>query len=152
MLALGLIVVVTFLADTSVIGALSGTTALLLLVVFTIVNVACLVLRRDPTADDGFIGARPGCRSIGRGSPACSCVGPWARDSEDWIQYKIAGGLLALGIVLWALTWLTNRGVRAQEDRLPRHRAPRGPSGSGGRLALVRRIGRTARAAVLLAG
>ena len=31
------------------------------------------------------------------------------------VQYKIAGGLLAVGIVLWALTWLTNRGVRAKK-------------------------------------
>jgi hypothetical protein len=30
------------------------------------------------------------------------------------IQYRIAAGLLAIGIVLWALTWLTNRGVRAK--------------------------------------
>jgi hypothetical protein len=42
-------------------------------------------------------------------------VGPWARDSEDYVQYEIAGGLLAIGIVLWALTWLTNRGVRAKK-------------------------------------
>ena len=27
----------------------------------------------------------------------------------------IAGGLLAVGVVLWALTWLTNRGVRAKK-------------------------------------
>jgi hypothetical protein len=25
------------------------------------------------------------------------------------IQYKIAGGLLAIGVVLWLLTWLINR-------------------------------------------
>ena len=31
------------------------------------------------------------------------------------VQYKIAGGLLAIGVVLWALTWLTNRGVRAKK-------------------------------------
>ena len=42
-------------------------------------------------------------------------VGPWARDRDDWIQYKIAGGLLAIGVVLWALTWPTNRGVRAKK-------------------------------------
>src|SRR3954465_10579079 len=53
-LALGLIVVVTFLADTSVISALSGTTALLLLCVFAVVNVACVVLRRDSSAESRF--------------------------------------------------------------------------------------------------
>jgi amino acid transporter len=111
-LALGLIVVVTFLADTTVIGALSGTTALLLLCVFTIVNVACLVLRRDPTPDSAF--RAPTWVPV-LGALACAfLVGPWARDSEDYVQYSIAGGLLAIGVVLWALTWMTNRGVRAK--------------------------------------
>ena len=111
LLALGLIVVVTFLADTSVITALSGTTALLLLCVFTVVNVACLVLRRDP-ATGGF--TAPGWVPV-VGAVACAYLaGPWARDRDDWVQYQVAGGLLLLGIVLWAFTWLTNRGVRAK--------------------------------------
>ena len=42
-------------------------------------------------------------------------LGPWARLEADMVQYKIAGGLLAVGVVLWALTWLTNRGVRAKK-------------------------------------
>jgi basic amino acid/polyamine antiporter, APA family len=113
LLALGLIVVVTFFADTTVIGSLSGTTALLLLCVFTVVNIACLVLRRDPTPDSAF--RAPTWVPI-LGAVACAFLaGPWARDSEDYIQYTIAGGLLAIGVVLWALTWLTNRGVRAQK-------------------------------------
>ena len=29
--------------------------------------------------------------------------------------YQIAGGLLAIGVVLWAITWLTNRGIRAKK-------------------------------------
>ena len=92
-LALGLIIVVTFLADTSVIGALSGTTALLLLCVFSVVNVACVVLRRDPTAEGGF--TAPGWAPF-VGAVACLFLaGPWARDREDWIQYQVAGGLLA---------------------------------------------------------
>ena len=50
------------------------------------------------------------------GAVACAfLVGPWAWTATDWIQYKIAGGLLAIGVVLWALTWLTNRGVRAKK-------------------------------------
>jgi amino acid transporter len=112
LLALGLIIVVTFLADTSVIEALSGTTALLLLCVFAVVNVACIVLRRDSTPR-GFI-APTWVPFVG----AVACIylaGPWARDREDWIQYQVAGGLLLLGIVLWACTWLTNRAVRAKK-------------------------------------
>ena len=112
-LALGLIIVVTFAAETSIIAALSGTTALLLLCVFTVVNVACVVLRRDPTAKGGF--KAPTWVPFVGGAACLFLAGPWARDSEDYIQYKIAGGLLGLGIILWALTWLTNRGIRAQK-------------------------------------
>ena len=113
LLALGLIVVVTFLAETSVITALSGTTALLLLCVFAVVNVACLVLRRDTETERSFR-APVWVPVVGAG--ACLFLaGPWARDREDWIQYQVAGGLLAVGIVLWVLTWLTNRGIRAQK-------------------------------------
>ena len=113
LLALGLIVVVTFLADTSVISALSGTTALLLLCVFSVVNVACVLLRRDTSVEKGF---RAPTWVPFVGAAACLFLaGPWARDREDWIQYKVAGGLLLLGIVLWVFTWLTNRGIRAQK-------------------------------------
>ena len=36
----------------------------------------------------------------------------WYRDA---LIYQIAAGLLGVGIVLWAFTWLTNRGVRAKK-------------------------------------
>jgi basic amino acid/polyamine antiporter, APA family len=111
-LALGLIVAVTFLAETSVIAALAGTTALLLLCVFAVVNIACLVLRRDPPPEGGF--AVPAWMPVLGAVTCLYLAGPWARDSEDWIQYKVAGGMLAVGVVLWAITWLTNRGVRAK--------------------------------------
>ena len=112
LLALGLIAVVTYQAESSIVAALAGTTGLLLLIVFAIVNVACLILRKDHTNESKFRAPGP-VPLIG----AASClflVGPWARDPEDWIQYKIALGLLAVGIGLWVLTWMTNRGVRAQ--------------------------------------
>lgn len=113
LLALGLITVVTYQAESSIVGALAGTTGLLLLVVFAIVNVACLVLRRDTRTPTRF--RAPTVFPV-LGAVACLFfTGPWARDPEDWIQYKIAGGLLAVGILLWALTWATNRGVRAQK-------------------------------------
>ena len=111
-LALALIVAVTFLAESAVIAALAGTPALLLLCVFAVVNVACLVLRRDPGPEGGF--AVPAWMPL-LGAAACLYfVGPWARDREDWVQYQVAGGMLAVGVVLWAFTWLTNRGVRAK--------------------------------------
>jgi len=112
-LALGLITVVTEMAENSIVAALAGTTGLLLLVVFTVVNIACLVARRDRSAETSF--RAPTAVPV-IGAVACAfLVGPWARDPEDWIQYKIAAGLLVLGIVLWALTWFTNRGIRAKK-------------------------------------
>nr|WP_300045415.1 APC family permease [uncultured Nocardioides sp.] len=113
LLALGLISVVTLDSESSVVGALSGTTALLLLAVFTIVNIACLILRRDPTPERAF--RAPTALPV-IGAICCGyLLGPWARLEADMVQYKIAAGLLAIGVVLWALTWLTNRGVRAKK-------------------------------------
>ena len=39
-------------------------------------------------------------------------VGPWT--GRDTVEYRIGGALLALGVVLWVLTWFWNRGVRAK--------------------------------------
>jgi amino acid transporter len=100
-LAFGLIIVVRTQSESTIVAALSGTTALLLLAVFTIVNVACLVLRRD--AASGHFRAPTVVPVLG----AIFCaylLGPWARLEADMIQYKIAAGLLGLGIVLWGLT------------------------------------------------
>jgi amino acid transporter len=113
LIALALIAVVTYQAESSIVVALGGTTGLLLLVVFTVVNVACLMLRRDQNAEPRFRAptAIPWVGAVG----CAFLVGPWARDPEDYVQYKIAAGLLGLGIVLWLLTWATNRGVRAKK-------------------------------------
>ncbi len=121
LLALGLIWVVTEQSESSIVGSLAGTTGLLLLVVFTIVNVACLVLRRDTATERRF--KAPTAFPV-IGAVTCAFLtGPWARDPEDWVQYRIAGGLLAVGIVLWLLTWFTNRGIRAKKTgfREPDH-------------------------------
>jgi amino acid transporter len=114
-LALGVIVIVTLMAENSVIGALAGTTGLLLLCVFAVVNVACLVLRREPGAPDAF--RAPGVVPA-VGAVACLfLVGPWARDRDDWIQYQIAGGLLALGVLLWLATWAVDRATGQGDAR-----------------------------------
>jgi amino acid transporter len=113
LLALGLIVYVTIDADTSIVEALSGTTALLLLCVFTIVNIACLVVRRKSDTTPSF--RAPSWTPLLGAVTSAFLVGPWARDPEDWIQYRIALVLLVIGIVLWAITWLTNRGARAKK-------------------------------------
>ncbi|WP_027863459.1 APC family permease [Marmoricola sp. URHB0036] len=106
-LALGLIVVVRLQAENSVVAALSGTTALLLLAVFSVVNVAVLVLRREPGRPGGF--KAPTVVPV-LGAIACLyLLGPWARLEADMIQYKIAAGMLALGVALWVVTYFVNR-------------------------------------------
>ena len=113
LLALGLIVYVRTQSETTVVAALSGTTALLLLAVFAIVNVCVLLLRRDTEPTASF--RAPTVVPI-IGAVACAyLLGPWARLEADMVQYKIAAGLLGIGIVLWALTWLLNRGARGQK-------------------------------------
>jgi basic amino acid/polyamine antiporter, APA family len=109
LLALGLIVYVANRAESEIVANLASTTGLLLLCVFTVVNVACLVLRRD--------GRQSFFRSPGitPAIAALSClflVGPWV--DRDAIVYQIAGGLLVIGVVLWVITWFSNRALRAQ--------------------------------------
>jgi len=111
-LAIALLTVVAQLASSTV-DTLSGTTALLLLGVFAVVNVACLVLRRDTSTESSFRAPR-----FTPWIAAAAClflVGPWAKDSGDRVQYQVAAGMLAVGVVLWALTWLANRGLRGQK-------------------------------------
>ncbi|MCX6407916.1 MAG: APC family permease [Propionibacteriales bacterium] len=107
LLALGLIFYVTRDAESNVVGNLSNVTAFLLLCVFAVVNVACLVLRRNPgdAQKDHFVSPW-----ILPGIAAILCVflaGPWVeRDSE---VYKIAGALMLIGVVLWAVTYAINK-------------------------------------------
>jgi basic amino acid/polyamine antiporter, APA family len=109
LVAFGLIIGVTFMTEETV-TALGGTTALLLLCVFTIVNIAALVLRNSHVDHDHFV--TPMILPI-LGALSCAfLVGPWT--DRDTVQYTIGGAMLALGIVLWLLTWLWNRGVRAK--------------------------------------
>ena len=109
-IALGLIVVVTNLADDAV-TALGGTTALLLLGVFAIVNISVLVLRKDVKDRPHFVA--PTALPV-VGALACAFfVTPWT--GRDTIQYTIAAVLLAIGVVLWALTWMANRAFFAKK-------------------------------------
>lgn len=113
-IAVGLIVVVTQNAEGQVISALGGTTALLLLGVFTIVNVCVLVLRRDRIDRTHFVA--PTVLPV-IGAVLCAFfVGPWI--GRDGLQYQIAGWLLAIGVVLWAVTWFANRAIRGKKTYL----------------------------------
>ncbi|MFQ6395256.1 APC family permease [Nocardia sp. KC 131] len=103
-LALGLI---AFVGEVPELG---GTTALLLLAVFTVVNVAVLVLRRDPVPHKHF--RTPTVLPI-IGALACGfMVTPWTDRNPQ--QYTIAGVLLAIGVGLWVLNHFAIRGQHAE--------------------------------------
>jgi APA family basic amino acid/polyamine antiporter len=106
LLALGLILYVTRDPDSNVVANLSNVTSLLLLCVFAVVNISCVVLRRrDPDAESFF--KSPGQLPLVAAILCLFLAGPWVdRDSEI---YKIAGVLMLIGVVLWAVTLLLNR-------------------------------------------
>jgi Amino acid permease len=85
--------------------ALGGTTALLLLGVFTIVNIAVLVLRRDPVDHEHFVA--PTALPV-IGAFTCAYLASPMTD-RDPIQYQIATVLLLIGVLLWLLTRVLNR-------------------------------------------
>jgi amino acid transporter len=98
--------------------ALGGTTALLLLCVFTVVNIAVLVLRRDAVEHAHF--RAPTAIPV-IGAVACAYLAsPLSGRAGD--DYKVAGVLLAIGVVLWAITYALNRFVLHRETTLdPTH-------------------------------
>ncbi len=123
-LALGLIIVVTYASDSTIISALSGTTALLLLIVFAVVNLALPDPApgphpggRLPSADVGPGRGRP-CvplpgRPLGARQRGLRAVPDRCRPARR--RYR------ALGPDLGDQPW-----DPGPEDRVPGHRAPRG--------------------------
>jgi amino acid transporter len=97
---------ITFVGE---IPALGGTTALLLLCVFVVVNIAVLALRGDRVGHGHF--RTPTLLPV-LGVLSCAFLaGPWT--GRDPVQYRIAGILMAIGIGLWLVTVLIHRnGVR----------------------------------------
>lgn len=88
--------------------ALGGTTALLLLCVFTVVNVAVLVLRKDQVEHRHF--RTPTILPV-LGAISCAFLaGPWT--GRDPVQYLIAACLIGLGVVLWLATVSFMRSAR----------------------------------------
>jgi amino acid transporter len=87
------------LAVTGDLSALADTTVLLLLIVFAIVNVCALVLRRDDVAHDHFR-APTAMPLIG---VVVSVAVMTTKDAETFAR---AGALLGAGAVLWIATSL----------------------------------------------
>ncbi|MGO3680851.1 APC family permease [Brevibacterium aurantiacum] len=108
-----IIAVSTFLPET-VIASLGGTTSLLLLAVFAVVNCAVLVLRKKTVEHKHF---RAPTFLPWLGVFTCLfLVGPWAR-LDDLIQYQIAVALIGIGVVLWAVTWFWNRSIKGASTK-----------------------------------
>ena len=80
--------------------SLADTTVLLLLGVFVCVNAAVLILRRDPVDHDHW--RAPTVLPV---LGAIACLGLIVQKAvDDAIIFAYAGGLLALGVVLWAIS------------------------------------------------
>ncbi len=83
-------------------AGLAGTTSLLLLGVFTLVNVACLVLRRRPADHEHF---RAPTWSPWLGALLCGYLAT-PLSGRDPDHYLLAGVLLAVGVLLWLVNRL----------------------------------------------
>lgn len=103
LLAFALVIVVRFWLPDNVIRALGGTTALLLLAVFALVNVSVLVLRKEQGAANHF--RAPTVTAVLGAISAFILITPIAQPVEN---YLIAGGLLGVGLALSLVTWIYN--------------------------------------------
>jgi APA family basic amino acid/polyamine antiporter len=105
-IALGLTAFVSIDPDNPIAVLLGGTTSLLLLAVFAVVNVAVLVLRRQPVEHKHF--RTPTFLPV-VGAVACLYLVIPVTSGRDIQQYTIAGILLVLGVLLWAVTYIDRR-------------------------------------------
>ncbi|GFG54310.1 amino acid permease [Mycolicibacterium agri] len=110
-IAFGLILYVSVFASSDAISILGGTTSLLLLAVFAVVNVAVLVLRRDVKAAGGNFTTPTALPIIGFFVSLYLVTPLSGRPGQ---QYLLAGVLIVVGIVLFLITMAINRrlGIR----------------------------------------
>jgi amino acid transporter len=121
LIAFGLIFYVTAFANSDAITVLGGTTSLLLLAVFAVVNVAVLVLRRDVKTDAHF--TTPTVLPVIGFLASLYLVTPLS--GRPATQYILALILVAIGIVLFFVTMMINRqvGIRSTGITDPTHLA-----------------------------
>ncbi|KQP56602.1 APC family permease [Agreia sp. Leaf283] len=107
-IALALTAYVSIDPENPLVILLGGTTSLLLLAVFALVNVSVLVLRRDKVEHKHF--RTPTALPVLGVIVCVYLVLPWSsgRPAE---QYEIAGVLLGIGVVLWGVGRLVGRRV-----------------------------------------
>ncbi|WP_420176388.1 APC family permease [Luteococcus sp. OSA5] len=93
--------------------ALGGTTALLLLCVFTVVNIAVLVLRKDRRDTKHF--TTPTIMAVLGAITSAFLASPLSGRATG--DYVVAGWLLLVGIVLGVITFMINRFVYKRETK-----------------------------------
>ncbi len=114
-IAFGLIIYVSVFANSNAIAILGGTTSLLLLAVFAVVNIAVLALRRDVQQGSGHFKTPTALPVIGFLLSAYLVTPLSGRPAQ---QYVVAGALVLLGVLLWALTWFINRQLGIRDGRI----------------------------------
>jgi APA family basic amino acid/polyamine antiporter len=107
-------VLAVVLVTTADISLLGGTTALLLLAVFTVVNIAVLVLRRDRVEHAHF---RAPTWAPWVGIVLCGFLAT-PLSGRPGQQFLVAGILLAVGAVLWVVNRLYIGRVEVDAERL----------------------------------
>lgn len=119
-LAFGLITYVSTFASSNAISILGGTTSLLLLTVFAVVNVAVLVLRRDVRQTGGHFTTPTALPVIGFIASLYLVLPFSGRPAQ---QYIVAGGLVVIGIVLFFITQAINKqlGIKGGHITDPTH-------------------------------
>ena len=105
------LVIAAALVSTGSLTGLADTTVLLLLLVFTVVNVSVLVLRREPV-DHPHFRAPTVVPAVGAVASLILASPLTGRDAEVYLR---AGILLAIGVVLWAVDRLV-RGSSPEID------------------------------------
>ncbi|CAN5153417.1 APC family permease [soil metagenome] len=112
-IAFGLIFYVSGFASSSAVSILGGTTSLLLLMVFAVVNVAVLVLRKD-VQNEGRHFKTPTVLPVIGFITSLYLVTPLSGRPAQ--QYLVAGVLIIIGIVLFFVTTLINKqmGLKGQ--------------------------------------
>lgn len=114
-IAFGLILYVTAFANEKAISVLGGTTSLLLLAVFAVVNVAVLVLRKDVQADGNHFKTPTWLPVVGFVTSLYLVLPLSGRPAQ---QYVLAGALVILGIALFGLTVAINRALGIKTTRI----------------------------------
>lgn len=115
-IAFGLILYVTAFANDEAISTLGGTTSLLLLAVFAVVNVAVLVLRKDVQANGHHFRTPTWLPWVGFVASAYLVLPLSGRPPLQ--QYVLAIALVVLGVLLFGLTVAINRAVGITSTRM----------------------------------